>query len=117
MTDSDWRNWRKRAFGPVAVAVGIDGSRPYAPTAPFASLLVHQGSSVVEVARQMGNAPSFTLDTYAHLFDEREMSVRIDPSEAIRGAREAVDVRAVYAEAELLGRVGLADLAKKLKAL
>jgi hypothetical protein len=33
------------------------------------------------------------------------------------GAREAVDVRAVYAEADSLGRVGLADLVKKLEAL
>ena len=117
MTDGDWRNWRKRVFGPVAGAVGIQGGRPYDLRHSFASLLVDQGASVVEVARQMGNAPSVTLDTYAHLFDERDTSVRVDPAAVIQAAREAVDVRAVYAAAEPLGRVGLADLVKKLEAL
>ena len=83
----------------------------------FASLLIEQGASVVEVARQMGNAPSVTLDTYAHLFEERNPSRRVDPGAAVQAARERVDVRAVYAEAESLGRVGLPDLVKKLEAL
>jgi integrase len=117
MSDGDWRNWRKRVFRPVAAALGVGGSRPYDLRHSFASLLIDQGASVVEVARQMGNAPSVTLDTYAHLFDERDTAVRVDPAGAIERAREAVDVRAVYAEAESLGRVGLADLAKKLEAL
>lgn len=117
MSDGDWHNWRKRVFGPVAREVGIRGSRPYDLRHSFASLLIDQGASVVEVARQMGNASSVTLDTYAHLFDEVDTSGRVDPVAAIQVAREAVDVRAVYAEAESLGRVGLADLAKKLEAL
>jgi hypothetical protein len=60
---------------------------------------------------------SVTLDTYAHLFDERDPAVRLDPAAAIEAVRSAVDVRAVYAEAKSLGRIGLADLAKKLEAL
>jgi hypothetical protein len=70
---------------------------------------------VVEVARQMGNAPSVTLDTYAHLFDERDASVRVDPTDAIESTRNAVEVRAAYAEAKSLGRVPLPELAKSWK--
>jgi integrase len=117
MSEGDWRNWRKRVYGLVAGALGMGGGRPYDLRHSFASLLIDQGASVVEVARQMGNAPSVTLDTYAHLFDERDTSARVDPAAAIQAARDAVDVRAVYAEADSLGRVGLADLAKKLEAL
>jgi hypothetical protein len=32
--------------------------------------LIVQGATVVEVARQAGHAPTMTLSTYAHLFDE-----------------------------------------------
>jgi integrase len=63
MSDGDWRNWRKRVFGSVAGPLGVRGSRPYDLRHSFASLLIEQGASVVEVARQMGNAPSVTLDT------------------------------------------------------
>jgi integrase len=117
MSDGDWRNWRKRVFGAVATAFGINGSRPYDLRHSFASLLIGQGASVVEVARQMGNAPSVTLDTYAHLFDERDPGMRLDPAAAIEAARSAVDVRVAYAEAKSLGRIGLAELAKELEAL
>jgi hypothetical protein len=57
------------------------------------------------------------LTRYAHLFDERDTAVRIDPARVVEAAREAVDVRAAYAEAKSLGRVSLAELAKKLEAL
>jgi integrase len=60
MSDGDWRNWRKRVFGFVAAGFGIRGSRPYDLRHSFASLLIREGASVVEVARQMGNAPSVT---------------------------------------------------------
>ena len=117
MSETDWRNWRKRVFAPVAGGLGLPEGRPYDLRHSFASLLIEQGASVVEVARQMGNAPAVTLDTYAHPFDERDVSVRMDPAAVIEAARNAIDVRAAYAEAEGLGRVGLAELAKKLQAL
>ena len=48
---TDWRNWRKRVYRPVAEAVGIDGARPYDLRHAFASLLIHEGRlSVVEIA-------------------------------------------------------------------
>ena len=36
----------------------------------FVSLLIAEGASVVEVARQAGHSPTMTLDTYAHVFEE-----------------------------------------------
>ena len=69
MSEQDWRNWRNRIFGPLAAAAGINESRPYDLRHSFASLLIREGASPVEVAAQLGNAPSVTLDTYAHLFE------------------------------------------------
>jgi integrase len=96
-TDDDWRNWRKRVYGPAVEAIGLAGSRPYDLRHSFASLLIHAGASVVEVARQMGNAPSVTLDVYGHVFGDRDSSVTVTPAEAIEGARSEFGVREEYA--------------------
>lgn len=99
-TDYDFRNWRNRVYKPLAAAVGLDGSTPYDLRHSFASLLIHEGVSVVEVARQMGNAPDVTLTTYAHVFEELDPAERVSAVEAIRAARVEFDVREMYAEAE-----------------
>ncbi len=98
-TDYDWRNWRARVYKPLAAAVGLTGSRPYDLRHSFASLLIHEGVTVVEVARQMGNAPDVTLGTYAHVFEELDPAERLTAVDAIRAAREEFDVREMYAEA------------------
>lgn len=63
-------------------ALGIGGSIPYDLRHSFASLLIQAGVSVVEVARQMGNAPSVTLHTYGHVFDEFRVREEYAESEA-----------------------------------
>ena len=45
----------------------------------------------------MGNAPSVTLDTYGHVFDERDPGSRFDAAEAIEAARGEFVVREMYA--------------------
>lgn len=51
--ETDWRNWRKRVYAPVAEEVGLAGARPYDLRHAFASLLIHEGRlSVVEIAAQ-----------------------------------------------------------------
>lgn len=45
--DTDYRNWRKRTFAPAAGP----GLRPYDLRHSFVSLLIHEGQSIVEVAR------------------------------------------------------------------
>ena len=64
------------------------------------SLLIHEGVSIVEVARQAGHAPEECLRTYAHTFEEFDPADRVPAAEAIRRAREEVlgpNVRSLYA--------------------
>jgi integrase len=85
-SESDYRNWRRRVFKPAAQAAGLDRARPYDLRHSFASLLLHQGMSVVEIAAQLGHQPTVTLDTYGHVIDELA-DVREDAEEIIRQAR------------------------------
>ena len=89
---SDWRNWRKRIYRPVAESVGIDGARPYALRHAFASLLIHEGRlSVVEIAAQLGHNPTVCLDTYAHVMAEQDGGERVGAEEQILAARRALE--------------------------
>lgn len=81
------RNWRKRAFAEAAEAAGVPKARPYDLRHSFVSLLIAQGASVVEVARQTGHAPTMTLDTHAHLFDELDGNQGASAEDLIRAAR------------------------------
>ncbi len=91
---SDWRNWRKRIYRPVAEAVGIDGARPYDLRHAFASLLIHEGRlSVVEIAAQLGHNPTVCLDTYAHVMAEQDGGERIGAEEQIVAARRGARAR------------------------
>jgi integrase len=84
------RNWRKRKFAEAADAAGVPKARPYDLRHSFVSLLIAQGASVVEVAAQAGHAPTMTLDTYAHLFDELEGAERTSAEGVIRAARAQI---------------------------
>ena len=84
---SAWKNWRRRIFAPTAEAAGHAAARPYDLRHSFVSLLIHDGRSVVEVARQAGHAPTMTLSTYAHVFDEFTPEDRIPIEDQIRRAR------------------------------
>jgi integrase len=95
--DNDWRNWRRRVFQPAAAAGLESGARPYDLRHSFVSLLILEGASIVEVARQAGHAPTMTLDTYGHFFDELEGAERGSAESEIRRAREEVGVRSVSA--------------------
>ena len=87
---TDWRNWRKRIYKPVAEAVGIDGARPYHLRHAFASLLIHEGRmSVVEIAAQLGHNPTVCLDTYAHVMAEQAGGERVSAERQIALARAA----------------------------
>jgi integrase len=96
-TDYDWRNWRKRVYKPLAASIGLPESIPYDLRHSFASLLIREGLSVVDVARQMGHSPTVTLNTYSHVFEEFEPGERVAAAEAIRAARGEARVRERYA--------------------
>lgn len=96
-TDYDWRNRRNRVYKRLAARVGIERSTPYDLRHSFASLLIREGLSVVEVARQLGHAPTLTLDTYSHVLDEFDPGEPVSASGAIYAARAEFDVRGAYA--------------------
>lgn len=66
----------------------VDG-RPYDLRHSFASLLLHEGRSVIYVARQLGHGAQLTLSTYGHVIDELEDAPSLDAEAAIRAARDA----------------------------
>ena len=99
-TEDDYNNWRRRNYKPAAKAAGLAEARPYDLRHSFVSLLIHEGVSIVEVARQAGHAPEECLRTYAHTFEEFDPADRVPAAEAIRRAREEVlgpNVRSLYA--------------------
>jgi integrase len=97
--DTDYRNWRKRKFAPAARVAGLESARPYDLRHSFVSLLIQEGLSVVEVARQAGHSPEECLRTYAHVFEEFDPADRTPAEERIRIARRS-DVRVLYARDE-----------------
>jgi integrase len=82
-------NWRNRAFAEAAEHAEVAHARPYDLRHSFVSLLIAQGTTVVEVARQAGHAPTMTLSTYAHLFDELDEGDHRPAADQIWEARSA----------------------------
>jgi integrase len=89
--------WRERVFRKGLRAIGLDGPvRPYDLRHSFASLLLHEGRSVIYVARQLGHGAELTMRTYGHAIDELEDAPRIPAEEAIRQAREELRAPGMY---------------------
>jgi site-specific recombinase XerD len=89
-TRHDWKNWARRRFRPAATAADVEGARPYDLRHSFCSLLLYEGRTIVEVARQAGHAPSMSLDTYQHVIDELEGTERVPADAQIRRARASL---------------------------
>jgi integrase len=68
----------------------VEQGRPYDLRHSFASLLLHEGRSVIYVARQLGHDARLTLSTYGHVMDEFEDRPRLGAHAAIADARAAV---------------------------
>jgi integrase len=94
--DHDWRNWRKRIFTPAAEAAGLVGFRQYDLRHSFVSLLLAEGRSVLEVAKQAGHSPTMALATYGHVIEELEGAEKLPAEEVIRRARDEL-VRTKFA--------------------
>jgi integrase len=82
-----YRNWRGRKFSKAAAGTGL--SVPYDLRHSYASLLIHEGQSVVEVAEQLGHAPAVCLSTYAHVMRELKGSHKVGAVAAVKRARRA----------------------------
>lgn len=91
-TRDDWRNWLRRTFRPSlwwATDLPYD-TRPRDLRGSFVSLLVHEGKSIVEVARQLGHAPEVCLRDYAQVFDDTDPRDRRPAAEIILASRARV---------------------------
>jgi integrase len=88
--DPAWQTWHRDAWVPACRTVGLEGARPYDLRHSFVSLLIHEGRSVVEVARQAGHSPTMTLDVYTHVFDEFDIAERVSAEDQIAQARRDV---------------------------
>jgi integrase len=83
-----YQSWRRRSFDRAAAAAGATRATPYTLRQSFASLLLHEGRSVIYVARQLGHDARLTLSRYGHVIDELEDQPRIEAEAAIQAARE-----------------------------
>lgn len=92
----DWRNWQRRVFKPVAwwaylpadvIARDLRGS--------LASLLIHEGRPVPDVAEIMGHSAEVCLRVYAQIWAEFDFRKRVSAVDAMESARD--HVRTEYA--------------------
>ncbi len=93
------------SFGRLQEA-GVAIGRPYDLRHSFASLLAHEGRSLVEVAHELVTRVAVASSTYTHVFAEADALSREPAGLAIERAREALGVRQMYVE---LGLVSTAE--------
>jgi integrase len=86
-TENAYELWRARAWTAALEAAGLDYQRPYDLRHSFASLLLHEGRSVIYVARQLGHGAGLTMRTYGHVIDELEDQPNVSAEDAIHAAR------------------------------
>ena len=96
MSENAFEMWRSRAWTAALEAAGAPYQRPYDLRHSFASLLLHEGRSVIYVARQLGHGAALTMKTYGHVIDELEDAPRIAAEDAILAARRGEDVRTEF---------------------
>jgi integrase len=83
-----YQSWRRKAFRRALGAAGVVEGRPYDLRHSFASLLLHEGRSVIYVARQLGHDARLTLSTYGHVIDELDDAPHVDAESVIQQARD-----------------------------
>jgi integrase len=86
-TEPAYQSWRRRAFARALTAASVQHARPYDLRHSFASLLLHEGRSVIYVARQLGHGAALTLSTDGHVIDELESVPNQDAETTILAAR------------------------------
>ncbi len=86
-TDRGWNMWQQEHFNPAAAAVRVPAAVAYDLRHSFVSLLIQEGVSILDIARQAGHSPVQTLGRYGHLFDEFDAADRTSAEDQITAAR------------------------------
>jgi integrase len=79
-----YAQWRTRTWTRALKRARLPTATPYVLRHSFASLLLHEGRSVIYVARQLGHGAELTMRTYGHVIDELEDEPLLTAEEAIR---------------------------------
>ena len=95
LTEGQWNRWTQGTFRAAKLAAGLPTARAYDLHHSFVSLLIHEGQSILEVARQAGHSPQTCLRDYGHLFDEFDPAKR-EPAEAVHRRRPGKLVPSSY---------------------
>jgi integrase len=95
-TEPGYEQWINHVWAPALKKARIPYQRPYHLLHSFASLLLHEGRSVVYIARQLGQSTAVCMRTYGHVIEELDNAPRIAAEEAILAARCGSDVRTKF---------------------
>jgi integrase len=91
-SETDWGNWSVRVWRPLREKLGVT-EPPYGLRHSYASLRIHEGASILELAEELGHSPQMTLGTYAHVMDELRGAPRRCAELMIAEAREQIEKR------------------------
>jgi integrase len=91
-----YEQWRNKPWAKALKTAGLAYQRPYDLRHSFASLLLHEGRSVIYVARQLGHSAQLTMRTYGHVIEELDDAPRISAEDAITAARRGAGVRTKF---------------------
>ena len=83
----DYRNWRRRVFRPAMRHAGLPISRPYDLRHACASLMIHAGKPLTEIAEHLGNSVATISEHYAHLIADMRGQTPTSVPDAIMSAR------------------------------
>ena len=99
-TEPGYEQWINHVWMPALERVGLAYQRPYDLRHSFASLLFHEGRSVIYVSRQLGHSAAVCMRTYGHVIEELDEAPRISAEDAIAAARRGDDVRRLFGRPE-----------------
>lgn len=85
--DHDYRNWRRRVFKPAVKRAEVPISRPYDLRHACASLMIHAGCPLTEIAEHLGNSVAVLSERYAHLISDMRGQRPTSVTHAIMSAR------------------------------
>ena len=98
-TEVGYEQWINHIWAPALEKARLNYQRPYDCRHSFASLLLHEGRSVIYVARQLGHSAQLTMRTYGHVIEELDEAPRISAEDAIVAARRGENVRRKFGAA------------------